>query len=275
LHSSRPASPWAIWPIDWAAPRVALVFLLIEAIGLALLGLAWTQVVALVGAAVTGFGFSLVFPAFGVEAVQRVQASNRALAMGVYTAFLDLSLGVAGPAMGWVGHVAGLPMIFLISAFAALAAVVIAIGLLTRRGRGANSTYRLTGDKFYFNYTQIPPMKIQMTVAGAVIATATLDDNASAKDFALLLPLDLSLKDYAATEKIAGLPRKLSINGAPDAYTPSAGDVSYYAPWGNLAIFYEDGHLSSGLVRLARLDFGIDAIRQTGSANVMLGRIDA
>lgn len=111
-------------------------------------------------------------------------------------------------------------------------------------------------------------MKIQMTVDGAVIATATLDSNDSARDFAALLPLNLALKDYAATEKVADLPRKLSTKGAPAAYNPSAGDISYFAPWGNLAIFYKDGHLSSGLVRLGRLDTGLDAIRRPDARSV-------
>ncbi|MFZ4286324.1 arabinose transporter [Variovorax sp. HJSM1_2] len=122
--------------------RVALVCLVIEAIGLALIGLASTQTVALVGAALTGFGFSLVFPGFGVEAVSRVQPSNRALAIGVYTAFLDLSLGLASPAMGWIGDVAGLSRIFLFSAFAALAATAIAVGLIARQRRGAEGELR-------------------------------------------------------------------------------------------------------------------------------------
>lgn len=108
-------------------------------------------------------------------------------------------------------------------------------------------------------------MKIQMTENGTVIATATLDNNDSARDFAALLPLNLKLKDYASTEKIADLPRALSIQGAPGAYKPLAGDISFFAPWGNLAIFYRDGHLSSGLVRLGRVDSGLDALQRTGS----------
>ncbi|MFA7944756.1 cyclophilin-like fold protein [Pseudomonas brenneri] len=116
-------------------------------------------------------------------------------------------------------------------------------------------------------------MKIQMTLDGVVIATATLDNNDSARDFAAMFPLHLTLKDYAATEKIADLPRALTTKGAPEAYTPSAGDISYFAPWGNLAIFYKDGHLSSGLVRLGRLDTGIDAVRRNGPTAVKLERV--
>jgi hypothetical protein len=116
-------------------------------------------------------------------------------------------------------------------------------------------------------------MKIQISVDGKVIATATLDQHDSARDFAAMLPLTLKLKDYAATEKIADLPRALSTKGAPGAYVPLAGDISYFAPWGNLAIFYKDGHLSSGLVRLGRLEAGPDAIRRAGDATVRIDRV--
>lgn len=111
-------------------------------------------------------------------------------------------------------------------------------------------------------------MKIRMMVKDTVIATATLDDNESARQFAALLPLNLMLKDYAATEKIADLPGRLSTQGAPDGYKPSAGDIAYYAPWGNLAIFHKDFGFSSGLVRLGRLDSGLNAMRRPGLVNV-------
>lgn len=103
-----------------------------------------------------------------------------------------------------------------------------------------------------------------MTVKGVVIATATLDSNASARDFVALLPLTLTLKDYAATEKIAHPPRALSIAGSPSGYTPAAGDISYYAPWGNVAFFYRDFEFSDGLVRLGRFDSGMEEIRRPG-----------
>src|SRR5215210_2780466 len=80
--------------------KVALVSALIEAAGLALVWLAPWSTLALVGAGVTGFGYSLVYPGFGVEAVRRAPAESRGLAMGAYTAFLDLALGLANPALG-------------------------------------------------------------------------------------------------------------------------------------------------------------------------------
>ena len=106
--------------------------------------------------------------------------------------------------------------------------------------------------------------QVQLTIEGAVVATATLEGHASARDFVALLPLKLILEDYAAMEKVAVLPRPLTTTEPMAACTPSAGDISFYVPWGNIAIFYNDGQLSQGLVRLGRLDSGLSAIRRRG-----------
>lgn len=65
----------------------------------------------------------------------------------------------------------------------------------------------------------------------------------------------------ASTEKVCDLPRPLMTRGAPDGFEPSAGDVAYYAPWGNLAIFYEDTKHSKDLVQLGRVDTGLELLR--------------
>ena len=96
--------------------RVALVCALIEAAGLALIWLAPGRALAAVGAALTGFGYSLVYPGLGVEAVRRAPPESRGLAMGAYTACLDLALGVGSPALGLVAGGAGLGAVFLASA---------------------------------------------------------------------------------------------------------------------------------------------------------------
>jgi predicted MFS family arabinose efflux permease len=111
--------------------KVALVSALIEAAGLALVWLAPWSALALFGAAVTGFGYSLVYPGFGVEAVRRAPAESRGLAMGAYTAFLDLALGLANPALGLVAGVAGLGSVFLAGALIVVASAVVAARLLS------------------------------------------------------------------------------------------------------------------------------------------------
>jgi MFS family permease len=115
--------------------RVALVCLLFEALGLALIWLAASPPVALLGAGLTGLGYSLVYPGFGVEAVRRVPAQSRGLAMGAYTAFLDLALGVGGPALGLAAGAIGFGPVFLVSALLVLAAVPIALRFLSRQRR--------------------------------------------------------------------------------------------------------------------------------------------
>jgi len=112
-------------------------------------------------------------------------------------------------------------------------------------------------------------MKIRLTINGKAM-TATLLDNATARDFLSLLPMTLTLEDYAATEKISYLPRKLSTAGAPAGSDPSVGDIAYYAPWGNLAIFYRDFGYSKGLIRLGRIDSGIEALNVPGSLKVTI-----
>jgi hypothetical protein len=72
-------------------------------------------------------------------------------------------------------------------------------------------------------------MKIRMNIEGKAIA-APLLDTATSRDFVSLLPLTLTLKDYAATEKISDLPRRLSTEGAPPGSAPSVGDIAYYSP---------------------------------------------
>lgn len=109
--------------------RVAQVSFLVEAAGLLLLWLAPNPVAALLGAALTGCGFALVFPAIGVEAVARVPAGSRGAALGAYSAFLDLALGVTGPVAGYISSGYGYPSIFLAAAVAVLAGFMIAFGL--------------------------------------------------------------------------------------------------------------------------------------------------
>jgi predicted MFS family arabinose efflux permease len=83
--------------------RVALICVLIQAAGLALMWLASGRALAASGAALAGFGYSLVYPGFGAEAVRRAPPQSRGLAMGAYTAFLDVALGFGSPVLGLIG----------------------------------------------------------------------------------------------------------------------------------------------------------------------------
>src|SRR4051812_16274160 len=79
--------------------RIAVVCVAVEAAGLALIWSAPSAMLVFIGAAVTGAGYSLVYPAFGVDAVRRAPPESHGLAMGAFTAFLDLALGIANPVL--------------------------------------------------------------------------------------------------------------------------------------------------------------------------------
>lgn len=111
---------------------------------------------------------------------------------------------------------------------------------------------------------QTGTMKIRIKIEDKVL-TATLNDSEAARDFVSLLPLTLTLEDYAKTEKVSDLPKRLSTEGAPSGSDPDVGDIAYYAPWGNLAIYYRDFGYSNGLVILGRMDGNMEALNAPGS----------
>jgi predicted MFS family arabinose efflux permease len=115
----------------WGGFPVAVVCLSVEIAGLACLWIATEPATAFAGAALTGFGFSLVFPALGVEAVNRVTAENRGSALGIFTAFADLSLGLTGPLVGLIVAGLGYSPIFLFAGV--MAAVALGLTLLLHR----------------------------------------------------------------------------------------------------------------------------------------------
>ena len=115
--------------------RVAIACLSVETLGLLLLWLAPNPDLALAGAALSGFGFSLVFPALGVEAVNLVPASSRGAAVGAYSLFIDLSLGITGPLVGAVAAGFGFASIFLFAAMAAFSGLLLSVYLYRQAKR--------------------------------------------------------------------------------------------------------------------------------------------
>ena len=105
---------------------VAIACLSVESIGVLMLWLAHSPWTALAAAAVTGFGFALVFPSVGVEAVRRVPEKNRGTALGVYTGFSDVSFFLVGPIAGTVIGAFGYASAFLF----ALICVIISLGIV-------------------------------------------------------------------------------------------------------------------------------------------------
>lgn len=93
--------------------------------------------------------------------------------------------------------------------------------------------------------------KIKITIGGAEI-TATLHDNATARDLVSLLPLTLSFRDYAGAEKVARLPRNLDTSGAAPGYDPELSDIALFS--GEIAVYYKDQPYYPGIVPIAKID---------------------
>ncbi len=111
---------------------VGIASLLVESVGVVLLWLAVSPWMAAAGAALEGFGFSLVFPALGVEAVKRVPVRSRGTALGVYTGFADVSFFLVGPVAGWVIGAFGYANVFLFALGCVLAALGIVVALAAK-----------------------------------------------------------------------------------------------------------------------------------------------
>jgi MFS family permease len=126
----------------WGGYPVAIVSLATEAVGMVLLWQAVSPWMAMAGAAVGGLGLSLVFPAIGVEAVKRVPEFNRGTALGVYTAFSDVSFFLVGPIAGAIIGFYGYASVFLFALISVIAALGIVMVLKNVQSNSESASQR-------------------------------------------------------------------------------------------------------------------------------------
>lgn len=111
---------------DRIGPRPSSVFACCaEAAGLALIALASSWPVAALGGVVMGIGFSLLFPSLAVAVIARVPESRRGGALGGFTAFFDIGVGLGAPLAGALAALGGYGLAFWCAAAAALVAAAI------------------------------------------------------------------------------------------------------------------------------------------------------
>lgn len=114
--------------------RSAIACMCVETLGLTLLWLAPSTAWALIGAGLTGFGLSLVYPALGVEAIKQVPNSSRGAGLSAYAVFFDLALAIAGPLMGAVALNLGYSWIFFCAALLSITGLGLTLLLKHRAG---------------------------------------------------------------------------------------------------------------------------------------------
>jgi MFS family permease len=108
------------------ARRTATGAGVLEAAGLTIVAVAGSLPIALLGALVVGVGFSMLFPALALMVVGRVEEDRRGSALGAFTAFFDVGVGLGGPLAGATASLAGYPAVFFLAALAALGTAALA-----------------------------------------------------------------------------------------------------------------------------------------------------
>jgi MFS family permease len=116
---------FASFPDKYGGYKVAMASFMIEIVGQLCIGFSSAGLMAILGCALTGIGFSLVFPSLGVLVVKKVPPQMRGTALGAYAAFFDLSLGLAGPLAGMVAQYLSFHAIYLFAAASCLLAFLI------------------------------------------------------------------------------------------------------------------------------------------------------
>lgn len=106
---------------------------------------------------------------------------------------------------------------------------------------------------------------IRITI-GDTVLDGRLWNNPTAQNLIAQLPLTLEFRDLNNVEKIARLPRQLTMDGVPEGDDPQPQDIGYYAPSGDLVFYYDDVGYWEGIARLGVFDSDMDVIRnQTGA----------
>lgn len=119
----------------------------------------------------------------------------------------------------------------------------------------------------------VSSLNVNITVGDRTI-TATMEDNAAARDFLSRLPLEITLNDYNnTTEKIFYPDPALTTEGVTRGCAPTPGDITIYAPWGNVAIFCKSWSHSRDLIKIGRIDGdGIEVLSVAGDIPVKIER---
>ncbi|WOB27017.1 MULTISPECIES: cyclophilin-like fold protein [Xanthomonas] len=114
-------------------------------------------------------------------------------------------------------------------------------------------------------------MRITLTIGDDVVE-AELVDHSATRDLFARLPMTVSFEDFHASEKISYLPTKLDLSAVGPAGPAQVGDLMYYVPWGNLAVFYRGYTPSRDLVRLGRIVSNPQALTRSASFTATIAR---
>lgn len=103
---------------------------------------------------------------------------------------------------------------------------------------------------------------------GDVQVVYALNDSPAAQSLLSQLPLTVEVEDFSTNEKVFYPPQELDTSDTPLA-EGGAGTLAYYAPWGDVVLFYDSFSANSSLFELGEAVSGAEDISQmTGTITV-------
>lgn len=115
--------------------------------------------------------------------------------------------------------------------------------------------------------TDMESTQIAVT-CGDVQVVYALNDSPAAQSLLSQLPLTVEVEDFSTNEKVFYPPQELDTSDTPLA-EGGAGTLAYYAPWGDVVLFYDSFSANSSLFELGEAVSGAEDISQmTGTITV-------
>lgn len=120
---------------------------------------------------------------------------------------------------------------------------------------------------------RLSSLKVEIVSQGKK-ATFQLYETTAAREFYEQLPLELDLSNFRDAQWMFYPPEKLNVKASEAYHDGKKGELSYYAPWGDVFMLYKDFYAGDEMHRLGVGISGVDAIAAM-SGNAVIRRTDS
>lgn len=110
---------------------------------------------------------------------------------------------------------------------------------------------------------QVVGTVVRFTAASTSVDLTIGENNPTVRDFLSMLPLTMTLEEFAGREKIGYFSRKLATEGSAGS-DPEDGDLIYFIPWGNIGFYYNTAGIgySSQTIHIGTYDASLETLVQ-------------
>lgn len=121
----RIASTWIRWEVT--RPTTLAALFMVEAAGIALIGMSNSLALGVIGGVLTGVGMWQIYPTLGVLVVRSVSEAQRPAALSIFGACFTVGVAVGSGSLGVVAQVFGYEVMFDVCAACVLVGLLVAI----------------------------------------------------------------------------------------------------------------------------------------------------